>query len=193
MLAIGLLIAPISAHAFAIIDFGTGALEDGGILTYLGGNNSSGVNIPIGSMRVSGTPYFNGESIVTDGVLNYNTSLNTVTIYGSVFGLPDANLLTGSFSSFTTIFTAGRSLMLINASGPDTKSPALLTELGLSTDTKFELYGFSLSGQPYEGSRTTFKATSTDFRNTSVVPEPISLLLFGLGLIGVAGIRRKIK
>ena len=191
MLAIGLSIAPMSAYAVVIIDFGDGILPEGGILTSLGGNNSMGVDIPIGFLEVTGAPLNNGTYTVTNGLLDYDTVQDTISISGAITGLgfnTPITLLTGSFSSFTTSFSAGNYLYF-DGSGPDTKNPDLLLALGLNPTTPFTFMSFTLSGQPIAGTGS-FEAISTDVKNTQV-PEPATLLLLGCGLIGLAGFARK--
>ena len=114
-----------------------------------------------------------------------------ITIDGRVpslgLGGPEVyRMLEGTFTSFTAN-TVGN---FVYGSGPDIKSPDLLSALGVPLDTEFAFLQFSLFAENIDGE---LFATSVDIRNTQQVPEPATMLLLGLGLVGLAGIRRKFK
>jgi len=178
-----------------VIDFGDGLAGEGGIFTLLGGVHAKGENIPIGRVIVSGAPLANGLKIVTgdctdasglfgsSGCLNFNTQTNTLTITGAIpsLGIANTTLLTGSFVSWTADADG-----IHNAKGPDYKAAALLTKLGLPLDQQFKYFGFSLTTD--QQNPTT--VISTDIRNTAVPDGSSTLILLGMGLIGVALARR---
>jgi hypothetical protein len=76
-------------------------------------------------------------------------------------------------------------------------SPGWLTEQGISVANigNFTISGFfNFTGDSEAGSAENLKAQIEirDFK-TPTVPEPATMLLLGLGLMGIAGIRRKFK
>jgi hypothetical protein len=188
------------ARASVVLDFGDGGAGAGGLFTLTGGGNATGAHIPIDALTVFGTGANDGVYDVVGtctgtgngsesgvGCLDFNTSTNTISITGSVTGLPgnvstaSEALLSGSLLGWTA-----DSQGLHGAFGPDGKARDLLLALGLPANTPFAYFGFSLaangSGSP---------AISTDIKNTSV-PEPGSMLLLGSGLLGLGGaIRRR--
>ena len=183
------------AYGALVLDFGTGLAGVGGTYTLLSGGNATGSGIPIGALTVSGDPGFNGVYMVNNGFLSFDTRTATdfVLITGTV-GLcqtpltcgalnpnVNGNLLSGTFNSWTASLQG-----LTNASGPDTKLPALLAALGLPTNTQFSYFGFSLTtnGQSPDS------IISTDVKNTGV-PEPSSIVLFGAVLLGCSALMRR--
>lgn len=198
LLALGLMAAP--AFAVVTIDFGTGSAGMGGTYTYLGGNNGTGTNVPIGSVTITGAPTNDGVFNVTGtctgtgaggpfGCLNFNTTTGAISIVGGIPTLGIANgttLLTGTLTSWTADGNG-----LHDAVGPDTKAASLLTALGLATNTQFNFLGFSLDTNTVAVNQST-SVISTDVRNTSAVPEPSSIMLFGTALLGsCAALRRR--
>jgi hypothetical protein len=198
-LLLALLLLAVPGYATTLIDFSTDGAGLGGVVTVSGGN-AIGVNIPLGDLLVAGAPLNNGSfalsgpasgsTLANVAALDFNTSTGTISVVGGVPALGIATpttLLTGTISSFT-ITSPSSVQLVVDLVGPDTKGAPLLTALGLPTDTHFQYYTSDIN---FIESGGVWEADSTDISNTSVIPEPASIALFGSGLLGLAGFARR--
>lgn len=203
-----ILLAAAPASAATVIDFSTGLAGQGGMITW-NGTNLMGSNIPIGAASIVGAPTNNGVYFVNGsttaqgpgfyGTLSFNTTpgANFVNITGCIPGLSigtiDGNgncsepvsLLDGTIQSFINSPNG-----LINAVGNDTKNSNLLLALGLSPNTPFQLFGFSVVSSTLNPNGAPSSVISTDIRNTAV-PEPATMMLLGTGLLAAFRARKK--
>lgn len=174
-----------NAAAVVVIDFGTGLAGAGGTINY-DGANAVGTNIRIGAMIVEGTTSADGTYTVTNGLLNFDTAADTITLTGSISDggivVSATTLLSGSFNSYSVQSFPGPT-EVFPADGPDTKSPDLLTALGVDISTPFKYFGFSIESA-------NGNVVSTDIVNTAV-PVPAAVWLFGTGLVGLVAVARR--
>ncbi len=174
------------------IDFGTGLAGIGGAFNLLGGGNASGSEVPIGVMTVSGDAGYNGVYGVTgscaggSGCLAFDTSTSTISIDGTVNGVT-GTLLSGSIASFV-LFPG---IPALQASGPDTKNAELLTALGILGGQHFNYFGFTIATNATPGAG--YEVISTDIKNSTVTPEPVSMLLMGTFFSLAGGLLSKKK
>ena len=200
------------ADAALLIDFDN-IVFDGGTVTQSGGH-WVGTNIIFDSVFLKDTTLVDPIAGVQCGAtsggtaaaspaetckLNFNTATNTFTVTapnglyaigadllpysadrgGLVVGA-GSTVLTGSFTAF-----GGIGGVVFGASGIDSKNAALLQFFGLAPNTNFVFANTEI----YMGPNGT--VTEADLTNMAQVPEPASMALFGLGLLGFGAVSRR--
>ena len=209
ILSFALLVFGIPGYSNSSLDFAEGDAT-GGAMSWAGGT-LSGTNLGLDQLIVSTNSYFDiydlsgaGASADSNGsaLLNFNTTTRDITIVGGVVGIPSfggpaftnipngTTLLSGTITGFF-INTANGFTLNIGLSGTDPMYAPLLTDLGISPGTSFELSsgtGGLIGTDPY--GRGNYQFVSGDVTATSV-PEPSSLLLLGSGLLGLARFGKK--
>jgi hypothetical protein len=187
--------------AVAVLAFGVGQAQAAPIVidfagfsggsVVVNGGTYTGSNIPVGFLQLINTPQ-NSGSYTTNAVMNfaYGGGDNWVNIVGGFApaGLEDGSiLLSGTFSSFNVGATPNG--ISIQAGGPDTKNPVLLTFAGLPVDTQFVLFGMTMDMSTDTSGVS--KAISSSMSNTAVPDPGSTLLLLGMGLTGLVAVRRR--
>ncbi|MEZ4601727.1 MAG: PEP-CTERM sorting domain-containing protein [Syntrophotaleaceae bacterium] len=145
------------------------------------------------------THYFSGETDVVPmtGSRNgssLNTNLNTVVSYYSTLGTDSATASQGSVLSFAYRFGTDGLLADFYTRGNAIANLADLATAGYVDQT---LYSFATPNAAAAGVAVATLRTAlvngvmVTTVNPSAVPVPASLLLFGSGLLGLVGVRRK--
>jgi hypothetical protein len=215
-LTIALLLAPTVTWAVATLTF-LSPPGGGGTLSYGGTDGVDplvGTNILIGTVTGAGTPLESGTSLFCFPAceLDFTTGANTLespvyawaaggtfTLTGDLYTAPggggtqivnDGTLISGAWTSPVAGVPA-LSTIVISGFGSDTKDPDLLAFFGI-TNTGFSFFDQEFaSGFAPTGSGS-FSGTVTSAAIINTASEPGTLLLMGLGLVGLgAAFRRR--
>ena len=209
----------VAQAALAIeLDFNLSAPTSGTISYGGGGGVLIGSNIEVDNVVGLSTPAnANVTSVCLSCLLNFNSgtltgsgpqnggwwsfgSGGTISITGGVQlqGGTDislgSTLLTGSFNN-AFVQDLGTQFKVTFGSFSDTKHADLLSYYGLTPGTPFQGALTLLFAAPDNGAGTAFTSTSVFSGNVvnapAAVPLPAAVLLFGSGLVGLAGALRK--
>jgi hypothetical protein len=203
------LMVPALAQA-AILKFDDPTIP-GGTVSYDGaGGPAVGTDILFQSIQGLDTPLNSGVTLACDGcLLDFITGANltegpalwnfgpggTLTLTGAVpaLGLPAGTLLlVGSFAGTPNEITDGDSFGLFAAVGTDVKNETLAAFYGLGVDFTFGTTSIQTTTlvDPATGA---FSGTvvNADLNNVAAVPNSMSVLLLGMGIVGLVAMRRR--
>jgi hypothetical protein len=187
-----------------------------GNVTYNGTTTVVGTNITFDDFDVTGAPVNNGDYFCEACLLNFTSGNNTdetlpnfewagpgtITITGTVRTAPagaiiaTGTLLTGTFSSLSALFNTATGQMSLQGLGTDSKHADLLSFFQITNPGSFTSTNIASANCIPSNATAAFNCavTEADVQNINpnqVVPEPATLMLFGLGLAGAAAVRRR--
>jgi hypothetical protein len=167
--------------------------------TQTGGSPSGGVSVG-GTLRVTDAAYAGGleSSIIigggnvvangTDGILGLSLTLSAG---GFNIELTDAEFLSAAAFPPNTL---GAGALLSDPGGLPfgglvLGSPVFGFSVALLGDSFSGIFTSAVACRPFRGGPCSFSGKTTV--ETVAVPEPLSLAMFGAGLLGLAGVRRR--
>ena len=206
-----LLLLAVPANATMLLEFDQEG-EIGGTIIYDGeGGAMAGTDIVFTEVTGINTPSNDGVQLDFDSaLLSFTTGLNLtegiittfagggswsmevdIPVQGAFTTAYTGNLFTGTINSATVV--DGSFILQMVMSGTDTKDEVLRDFYGLP-DYPF-VFGFTAQSLDFtklaNGGFTMREVQNADIIQSSVIPEPSSIMLLGIGLLGAAYVYRR--